>query len=86
MGGPVSDEEEYEYIISLRHKTVVGVEVCDPVPHLLLTFDNGSILYVNGHDEQYEPRQAGQSISESETWLVVACPGDLLAIWAPEGF
>src|SRR5688572_29949821 len=49
--GPTSDEEEYACIISLRHKTVVDVEVCHPVPHLLVTFDDGSVLYVNGHNE-----------------------------------
>lgn len=86
VSGPSSDEEEYECIISLRHKTVVDVKVCHPVPHLLITFDDNSVLYVNGHNEQYEPWQAGQSFSENETWLVVACPGDSLAIWAPDGF
>jgi hypothetical protein len=84
--GPNTDEEEYECIISLRRKTVVDVQVCHPIPHLLITFDDGSVLYVNGHNEQYEPWQAGQSFSESETWLVVACPGDSVAIWAPEEF
>ena len=84
VSGPTSNEEEYLLIISLRNKTVVDVEVCHPVPHLLITFDDSSVLYVNGHNEQYESWQAGQSFSEDETWLVVACPGDSIAIWAPE--
>lgn len=86
VSGPSNDKEEYECIISLRHKTVVDVKVCHPVPHLLITFDDGSVLYVNGHNERYEPWQAGQSFSGDETWLVVACPGNSLAIWAPDGF
>ncbi len=82
----VSDEEEYNCIISLRHKTVIDVEVCQPIPHLLITFDDNSVLYVNGHNQQYESWQAGQSFSGNETWLVVACPGDSIAIWAPAQF
>ena len=85
--GPVNDEEEYECIISLRHKTVADVEVCHPVPHLLVTFDDGAVLYVNGHNEQYEPRQAGRNRlqkGEIGSWLPVLC--DFAAIGAPEGF
>jgi hypothetical protein len=84
--GPATDEDEYDCIISLRHKTVADVEVCYPVPHLLITFDDGCVLYVNGHNDQYEPWQAGQSFSGDAHWLVVACPGDRIAIWAPEDF
>lgn len=83
---PGNEEEQYRCIIALRHKTVADVEVCHPVPHLLITFDDGSVLYLNGHNEHYEAWQAGQSFSENETWLVVACPGDCLAIWAPDSF
>ena len=86
VSGPASEEEEYKCIISLRHKTVTDVQVCHPVPHLLITFDDNSVLYVNGRNEQYEPWQAGQSFNESEHWLVVACPGDSIAIWAPDWF
>ena len=84
--GPTTDAEEYECIISLRHRTVVDVEVCYPAPHLLVTFNDGSVLYVNGHNDRYEPWQAGQSHSGSEQWLVVACPCDSIAIWSPEHF
>ena len=86
VSGPTSQEDEYQLIISLRNKTVTDVEVCHPVPHLLMTFDDDSVLYVNGHDDQYEPWQAGQAFSGDETWLVVACPRDSIAIWAPEHF
>ena len=84
--GPTRPEDEYQLIISLRDRTVVDVEVCHPVPHLLVTFDDNSVLYVNGNNDHYEPWQAGQSFSENETWLVVACPGNSIAIWAPEHF
>ena len=86
VSGPISQEDEYQLIISLRNKTVVDVEVCYPIPHLVVTFDDNSVLYDNGHNEQYEPWQAGQSFSEHETWLVVACPCDSIAIWAPDTF
>nr|AAL24522.1 orf159EGC115 [uncultured bacterium] len=81
-----TSEDEYQLIISLRDRTVVDVEVCHPIPHLLVTFDDHSVLYINGHNDQYEAWQAGQSFSEDEMWLVVACPGDSIAIWAPERF
>jgi hypothetical protein len=83
---PITTEDEYQLIISLRDKTVVDIEVCHPAPHLVVTFDDRSVLYVNGHNEKYEAWQAGLSFSQNETWLVVACPCDSLAIWAPEHF
>ena len=78
-------DEELEALLRLRGRTIVNVEIMSP-PHLVLTFDDDSVLYINGHDDMYESWQAGQSRSDDDIWLVVACPGGGLAVWAPDGF
>lgn len=81
-------EEEELKIHSLRGEEVESVEILSPWPHLVVNFKSGKVLYMNGKDEQYEQWTAGlTSFGESDqTWLVVACPGGGLAVWAPENY
>ncbi|MGD6778551.1 hypothetical protein ACQCT3_02180 [Sutcliffiella horikoshii] len=51
-------------------------------PHLLIHFEDGKTLYVNGHHNQYECWQAGDD--DGDGWLMVAMPGDDIAYWEPE--
>jgi hypothetical protein len=60
---------------------IVHVQLGDCIPHLLLTFENGRTLLINGHHDLYEC----WNISRAE-FLVVCTPGDGLAIWHPDGF
>lgn len=62
------------------HK-IIDVKLGDSVPHLLLKFDNGQTLYVNGHHDKYESWNI-----HADKFTVVAIPGDGVAIWHPEGF
>jgi hypothetical protein len=82
----LSSQEELQQLLQLRHKTVESIEVLEPSPHLVITFNDGTVFYLNGHNEHYEAWQAGQSFSGDQTWLVVACPEDALTIWAPDEF
>lgn len=79
------EEDELE-IHKLRGEEVEKVEISSPWPHLIIHFKSGKVLYLNGKDEQYESWTAGLTNfgNDSELWLVVACPGGGLAVWAPE--
>jgi len=81
----ISAEEEIREIIKLRERTIVDADLADHEPHLILTLDDGRIVFVNGKHERYECWQMGVAFS-GDVWQVVACPGGDVAVWAPENF
>ena len=77
-------EAELQRAISLRHKQVTNVEVLSPWPHLVFTFSDGAVLYLNGRDDQYEPWTAGLGgVAQDQQTQVIACPGGELAFVLP---
>lgn len=60
---------------------IVDIKLGDNIPHLLITFENGQTLFINGHHSQYESWDF-----YAEDFHVVATPEDGLAIWHPHGF
>jgi len=84
----LSQEEEELEIHKLRGQEVEEIEILSPWPHLVVHFKSGKVLYMHGKNEQYEPWTAGLTNygNDSDQWLVVACPGGGLAVWAPEGW
>ena len=77
-----SFEAEIATAVSLQHKTVKSAELGDPWPHLIVTFSDGAVLYLNGKNEQYEPWiVAHYNFSPNESTQVIACPGgDVICI------
>jgi len=54
-------------------------------PNLCMLFESGKVLYVNGEDDNYECWQIGDGYGYvEEDWLVVAVPGNEIAVWSPE--
>lgn len=52
-----------------------------------MTFQSGLTMFVNGHHDMYECWQAGDGAGYGgHQWLIVATPGDDIAIWAPDSF
>ena len=50
----------------------------------MLTFEDDSVLYLNGKNDQYEPWTAGLSgVPPEERIQVIACPGGELAFSLP---
>lgn len=84
--GAPDDAGECTAILALRHATVLRVEVLEPVPHLVVTFTDGRVLFLWGGHPRYESWQAGLSFSSEENWLVVAAPGGGVVVWAPAAF
>ena len=72
--------------VTLRHKQVTSVEVLAPWPHLVITFTDETLLFLNGKDMQYEPWTAGLSnVPTKDQVQVIACPGGQLALLLPNG-
>ena len=84
----VAEEEAELQMHRLRGEEVEKVEIATPWPHLVVTFKSGKIPYLNGHAENFEPWTAGMTKfgNGGDDWLVVACPGGALAVWAPENW
>ncbi len=73
-------------LCELRLKKIIEVSIHEEIPHLLLTFETGEVLFISGHHEMYESWQAGVYFDEVQAnhWEIVACPGGELAIWGPD--
>ena len=71
--------------VALRHKVVEDVEVLAPWPHLLLTFLDGSVLWIHGRADEHEAWIAGlNSPSPAARVQVIAAPGGDLVFRFPE--
>lgn len=82
-----SAEEELMAIYGLREQVIVAVRLGEHSPHLFLTLASGHILFLNGKDDLYECWQVGVSMGRrDECWMIVSCPGDEIAVWAPQKF
>ncbi|EJS76623.1 hypothetical protein [Bacillus cereus] len=78
-----TEDEEYKRIFEMRRQKVIDIQLGIESPHLMITLENGQIIYVNGFHEDYECWQAGV---QCEAWLVVATPGNEIATWIPDEF
>jgi hypothetical protein len=83
----LNEEEEYNLVLKLRRDKVVDIKLGKSVPHLIIIFQSGLTMFVNGHHNKYECWQAGDGFGYSgEEWLIVATPGDDITTWAPSEF
>ncbi len=83
----LTQEQEEIKLHQLRGEEVKEIKILSPHPHLVVHFESGKFLYMNGEGQVYEPWQAGLTShgENSDTWLIVACPGGGMAVWCPEG-
>jgi hypothetical protein len=81
-------EEQLQTLCSLRERVITEIRLGEDQPHLILSLDDGRILFVNGRHEQYECWQLGAAFGNpGEFYMVVALPGGGgVAVWAPENF
>ncbi|WZP39631.1 hypothetical protein NM897_14550 [Planococcus maritimus] len=83
----LDDEDSFQLFLRNRREKVKDVWLGEESPHLYILLESGKILYVNGHDENYECWQLGdQSGYGDGNWLIVAVPGNEIATWSPEEF
>lgn len=76
-------EEQIESIVEVRERTIVDIELCRPYPHLVITLDNGRVVFINGKNDLYETWIVGVAFAD-EPIQVIACPGGGIAIFAPD--
>lgn len=79
-------KESAKKVCELRLKKITDIRLTDTVPHLFITFETGEVLFISGHNDKYESWQVGVwgNSNKEEIWEVVCCPGDGIAIWAPD--
>ena len=81
----VSTDEQIQAICDLKERAIVKAELGEDEPHLILTMDDGRVVFVNGKHDMYESWDMGVAFGE-DIWQVIACPGGGVAIWAPKSF
>ena len=75
--------EQLEQLMRLRRERIHQVRLGDEHPHLELEFESGSLLFINGFQEQFECWQAGDARPlGGDAYLLVAMPQGELAIFA----
>lgn len=78
----LEEEEKLRQILNIRREKVVDISLSETIPHLLVSFESGKTLFINGSDHYYECWQAG----DGDKWLIVAAPGNEVAFWSPDDF
>jgi hypothetical protein len=66
-------------------QTLTQVALGEGCPHLILDFEAGALLFINGHDAAFECWNLTSDAPANQQWLIVATPGDDLAIIRPAG-
>ncbi|MGF9943025.1 hypothetical protein ABEX44_07130 [Priestia megaterium] len=82
-----TEEQHFKHIWDIKRQKVVNVQLSDVSPHLIISFESGNILFVNGHGSNYECWQLGDHFAGGNNeWLLVAVPGDDIAVGSPQHF
>lgn len=83
----LGEEQAYRLLLDNRREKVKDIWLGVKSPHLYVEFESGNVLFVNGQDENYECWQVGDGCNYAQNdWLIVAVPGDAIAVWCPEEF
>lgn len=78
-------EAELADLVSLRERIITKVELGEETAHLMMSFDDGRFFFMPGNHPAFESWQLGVALGDpSAPWLLVACPGGEIAIWAPD--
>lgn len=80
----LTEDDEYSLVFKLRREKVIDIKLGETVPHLIIVFQSGLTMFINGHHDMYACWQAGDGTGYTgEEWLIVATSGDDIAAWAP---
>ena len=85
LGHP-EEAEALRRLCELREAEIRDVELASDAPDLILTFADGRVFFMNGRHVQYETWQVGVAFAQGPRFLVVACPGNNVAVWTPPEF
>jgi len=76
------EAEALRQLCELRETVIANVELGTDAPDLLVTFADGRVFFLNGRHEQYESWQFGIAFAPNVGALIVACPGNQIAVWS----
>jgi hypothetical protein len=76
--------ERVETLAYLARDTICDVSVGSAQPDLLLHFESGRVLFINGSDQMYESWTVQTNKADGGEWTVVAVPGNDIALFAPK--
>jgi hypothetical protein len=80
-------EQEIQEIVGIRERQIIAADLATDAPDLILTLDDGRVVFFNGRSEHYETWELGTAYtSPADRWLVVAIPGNEIAVWVPERY
>jgi len=83
----IPTDAQVNALLQLHGQRIIDVQLGEPHPNLALSLSSGNVLFVNGHDQQYECWQVGVYGGQAgELWQIIAGPEDELSIWAPGPF
>ncbi len=83
----LSLEERVVALTRLAGQDIVSAALGDHHPHLILTFESGSVFFLNGYHEAYECwNLTTVDDLEGDKWSIVAMPGGDIALFIPKDF
>lgn len=75
------EAEALQQIVDIRELVITEVELGEDAPDLLFTLEDGRVFFLIGRDEYYEAWDFGIAYAPEGSALVVACPGNQVAVW-----
>jgi hypothetical protein len=78
-------DQQVASLARLSGQAITQVALGESRPHLILDFEAGALLFINGHDAAFECWNLTSDAPANQQWLIVATPGDDLAIFRPAG-
>lgn len=70
-----------------RREKVKDIWLGSTSSHLYIMYESGKKLYVHREDEYYESWKVGDGYGYvQDQWLIVAVPGNKIAVWSPREF
>lgn len=83
----LDDKESFQLLLDNRREKIKDIWLGSISPHLNIMFECGKVLYVHGEDADFESWQIGDGYGYGhDQWLVVAVPGNEIAVWSPKEF
>jgi hypothetical protein len=76
-------DQQVAALARLAGQDIVSVVLGDKSPHLALGFEGGPLLFMNGHHDAFECWNLTTGEPAPHHWLIVAIPGDELAVFPP---
>ncbi len=75
---PIWQEDYHQHLQRLVGWSIARIILDEPDPHLAITFENGTTLWLHGRHERYE---SWDFRSADFTERVIAAPGGEIVIW-----